>query len=143
MTIGDAYNDQVDFKIDQVQMESDADIRVGPINLEYARPAISVDNKARFVTHEIIGGTTVRQKIGEEPRELSITGVCKESVAIDLDGLKDAERGRVFCNRLPDQSMDAQFASVSTSPLDDGGGVAMDDGEFLYNFDLKALELNE
>lgn len=133
----------VDFEISALSYEDDAEETPGAITFEYARPAISVDNKARFVTHEVIGGSTVRQKIGEEPRELSIKGVVVESTAVDLDSLRDAKEGKIFCNRLPGDSMNAQFASVSTSPLEDGGAGRLKDGEFLYNFKLKALEVNE
>lgn len=142
MSISNAFDDQTDFEINTIAYEDDGS---GPsnINFEYARPSISVDNKGRFVTHEVVGGTTVRQKIGEEPRELSITGVVKgESMAKAIDSLRDAEVGTIVCNRLPGGSMDAQFASMSTSPIEDGGGVAIEDGQFLYTFDMKVIEVN-
>lgn len=143
MAIDKPYNNADDFLIDLLTYEDDAEATPTSIDLEYARPAVSIDNKARYVTHEVVGGTTVRQKIGEEPRELSVKGVCKESTAIDLDALKDAKNGRITCNRLPGGTMDAQFASVSTSPVEDGGGVLLKDEEFIYNFNIKVLEVNE
>lgn len=135
-------NADVEFEIKQISYESDGG-GPGAISFEYARPSISIDNKARFVTHDIIGGSTVRQKIGEEPRELSISGVVIEETAVTLDGLRDAKEAKIFCNRLPGDSMKAQFASISTSPLDDGGAGRLKDGKFLYNFKMKALEVNE
>ena len=144
MSISNAFDDQDDFEINSIEYESDrrSDAPVS-ISFEYARPSISVDNKGRFVTHEVVGGTTVRQKIGEEPRELSINGVVKgEDKAKAIDALRDAEVGTIVCNRLPGGSMDAQFASMSTAPIEDGGGVAIEDGQFLYTFDMKVIEVN-
>jgi hypothetical protein len=66
-----------------------------------------------------------------------------ESTAVTLDGLRDAKEGKIFCNRLPGDSMKAQFASISTSPLEEGGAGRLKDGKFLYTFDMKAIEVNE
>jgi hypothetical protein len=152
MTIADAYDDQLDFTIKNIVYEDDAEVSQQTAQIvlgdgssqgidRYARPAVSIDNKGRFVTHEIIGGKTVRQKIGEEPRQLSASGVCIEEAAINLDGLRDAKRAEIYCNRLPGGSMTAQIASVSTSPLDDGGAVNITEGEILYNWTLNAVEI--
>lgn len=141
MPIGNAYSGKVDFKLFEIKYEPDGN---GPseIKLEYARPSIGIDNKGRFVTHEIIGGTTVRQKIGEEPREMSITGVIKsDKQAKNLDKLRDAKSAKVSSNRLPGKTMKCQIPSVSTSPISDGGGVMIEDGKFLYNFKMKLVEL--
>jgi hypothetical protein len=151
MTISNAYDGQVDFRLKSIKYEPDATgkkpskITFGngssANNNRYGRPAVSIDNKARFVTHEIIGGKTVRQKIGEEPRELGASGVCIEGVAVELDGLRDAKSATIYSNRLPGKSMKAQIASVSTSPLDDGGAANITQGELLYNWSLKAIEI--
>jgi hypothetical protein len=110
---------------------------------EYKAPAISVDTAGRFVKHDIIGGSTVRQKIGEDPIEVSIKGVCREPVARRLDQLRNAKYGTILSKRLPDESLRVQFASTTTSPLDDGGAVALtdDDGEFLYTYTLSTVEI--
>ncbi len=111
------------------------------IAFTYSAPAISVDSSARFNTQKIIGGSTVRQKIGEDPLEIKINGVCKESVAIRLDTLRDAKSAILLSNRFSGGSVEVQFASVSTSPLDDGGAVAMTGDEFLYTYTISAVEI--
>lgn len=113
------------------------------IRFEYTSPAIGVDTSGRFVEHDIIGGSTVRQKIGEDPIEADVSGVCREPNARRLDELRNAKYGTIISNRLPGGSLDVQFASTSTSPLDQGGAVAISDneGEFLYNFELSVVEI--
>jgi len=136
-------NNHVEFEITDINYEDDATETPDPISFTYTAPAIAVDTAARFATHKIVGGSTVRQKIGEDPIEVSIDGVCKESVAREMDNLRDAEFGQILSNRLPGGSLDVHFASVSSSPLDDGGAVAMtdQDGEFLYTFTISAVEV--
>jgi len=144
MPIKDAYsNNHVDFEISSLTWEEDATTTFGSIEFEYSAPAISVDSSGRFVKHEIIGGMTVRQKIGENPINVDISGVCKESIAKKLDGLRNAKYGKIFSNRLPGESLTVQFASVSTSPLEDGGAVALTDSssEFLYQYTISAVEI--
>jgi len=112
------------------------------IQFEYDAPAISVDSAGRFTSHEIIGGSTVRQKIGEEPLEITVDGVCKEPIAVQLDTLRDAKSGVLLSNRFSGGSVEVQFASVSTPPLEDSGAVAMKDNEFLYNYTISAIEVS-
>jgi hypothetical protein len=140
-----AYSENhTDFEISGIVYEDDADSTPDPIEFEYTAPAISVDTSGRFATHEIIGGSTVRQKIGEEPIEASIKGVCSQSTAKQIDGLRNAVFGTIFSERLVGGSLDVHFASSSTSPLEDSGAVAMTDtdGEFLYTFTLSVVEVN-
>lgn len=142
MGIEDAYaENHIDFEIDQISYEDDAVSGANEIDFEYTAPEVSVDSAGRFAVHEIIGGATVRQKIGEEPVEVSVSGVCKESVAKKLDGLRDAKFGTIYSNRLVGESMVVQFASISTSPLESSGAVAIDSEEFLYTFDLSCVEV--
>ncbi len=144
MSYQDAYdNNHIDFEIDGIEWEDDAVSTPNNISFEYEAPAISVDSAGRFVNHEIIGGSTVRQKIGEEPVEVSIKGVCKESTAKQIDNLRNAKYGTIYGNRLTNQSMRVDFASASTSPLEDSGAVGLtdDDGEFLYTFTLECVEV--
>lgn len=154
------FDNQVEFAIEDIEYEKDAgdvfedlsefaEVFAGPnggvstssISFDYARPAVSVDTKARFVTHDIIGGMTVRQKIGEEPIELSINGVCVEQTALKISTLKDAKRATILTPQVPGSSIQVQFASTSVTPFDDGGAGRITDGEILYNFDIKALEV--
>ena len=145
MVITEAYeNNHVEFEIDNIEYEDDARGRPSPITFEYAAPAVSVDTSGRFTKHEIIGGSTVRQKVGEDPIEVSISGICKETTARNLDNLRDAKYGVIYSNRLPGGSLTVQFASTSTSPMDDAGAVALSDQdeEFLYSFDLECIEID-
>jgi hypothetical protein len=146
MSYKNAFNENhVDFQIADIAYEDDAEgNRPDPIEFRYTAPNITVDSAGRFATHKIIGGTTVRQKIGEDPIEVEIEGVCTETVARQLDGLRDAEFGTIFSERLVGGSLDVHFASSNTSPLEDGGAVAMSDssGEFLYSFTLSTVEVN-
>lgn len=113
------------------------------IVFEYEAPAIAVDTSGRFVTHEIIGGSTVRQKVGEDPVEVTIDGVCKESTAKRLDNLRNAKYGTIISNRLANESLRVHFASTSTTPLEDSGAVGLtdDSGEFLYTYTLNCVEV--
>jgi hypothetical protein len=140
-----SYRDHhTDFEIADIEYENDADSTADPIEFQYTAPSISVDVSGRFATHEIIGGSTVRQKIGEEPIQATINGVCSQSTARQLDGLRDAEFGTIFSERLVGGSLDVHFASSSTSPLEDSGAVGIADksGEFLHSFTLSVVEVN-
>lgn len=142
MSFQEAYTENhVDFEIAEIEYEDDAESTVDPIEFEYTAPNIGVDSAGRFATHKIVGGATVRQKIGEEPVQVNIEGVCRESVARQLDGLRDAEFGTIYSNRLVGGNLQVHFGSVSTSPLESGGAVAMNDNEFLYTFDLSCVEV--
>jgi len=113
------------------------------IPFEYESPAISVDSSGRFIEHDIVGGSTVRQKVGEDPVEVTITGVCREPTARRLDGLRNAKFGTIISNRINGGSLRVQFASVTTSPMEDSGAVALtdDDAEFLYTYTLSTVEV--
>lgn len=113
------------------------------IKFRYEAPAISVDTSARFVTHKIVGGSTVRQKIGEDPIQTDIDGICIEPVARRLDNLRNAKYGTIYSARLPGGSLRVHFGSVSTSPLSDSGAVAIsdEDAEFLYNYSISTVEV--
>lgn len=142
--------DFTEFEIDSIVWEEDAVDEVDSIEPQYSSPAIAVDSAGRFVTHEIIGGKTVRQKIGEDPIEISIDGVCKESTARDLDLLRDAKYGKIRANRLPFEGIRVHFASISTEPFDDAGAVALSnegmadqtESEFLYTYSIECVELS-
>lgn len=141
MVDGAYEQNHIDFEIDSIAYEDDAAATPTPITFEYAAPGISVDTKGRFAKHEIVGGSTVRQKIGEDPVEVSISGVCKESKARKLDNLRDAKYGTIYSNRLPGGSLTVQFASVSTSPMEETGAVELGETDFLYTFDMTCVEV--
>lgn len=147
MSYKNAYDENhTKFEIRGIEYEDDVEEDAEApdvISFVYERPSISVDTAGRFATHKIVGGSTVRQKIGEDPVQVAVSGVCREPVARQLDGLRDAKWGTIYSNRLVGGSLDVHFGSMSTSPLDDGGAVAMtdEDAEFLYAFDLSCVEV--
>lgn len=143
MSYQNAYkNNHADFEITEIDYESDAAEKTDPIEFKYPAPDISVDTAGRFATHKIVGGSTVRQKIGEDPIQVSVQGVCEEQTARALDGLRDAAFGTIYSNRLVNGSLTVHFGSVSTSPMESGGAAALTEGgEFLYSFDLSCVEV--
>lgn len=99
-------------------------------------PDVSVDTSGRFVTHDIIGGVTVRQKIGEDPVEIGVRGVCDETTAGKIDKLRNAKSANFISERI---SMTVQVASTSTSPLEQGGAADADSGKLLYTFRMNLV----
>lgn len=136
----DAYDDFSQFKISGVE-SSDTGSAASEITFEYTNPSITIDSGAEFVTHNIIGGATVRQRIGDKPLEISITGVCEESTANDLDTLRNAKLGTIESSRFPNDSITVHFVTVNTQPLEDGGAVRQDGSEFLYTYDMQCVEI--
>ena len=139
----------VPFTVDGITWDPDADATFGSIEVEYDAPAVSIDSKGRFAKHEVIGDTTVSQKIGEEPLDVSISGVCSQDAAKKIDSLRDATHGMIRHKRLPGDSLMVQFASASTSPLEDGGAVALTgqsgggtSDQFLHSFDMTCKEID-
>lgn len=110
---------------------------------DYPNPTISIDTAGRFAKHEIIGGTTVRQKIGEDPINISINGVCKRQTANQIDSLRDAKHGKIFSDRLPggNDGLRVQFGSTMTEPMEDGGAADLTDGKYLYSYQINAIEV--
>lgn len=137
----DSYRSIIEEQKNKRTSAEEADKKV---KFRYQDPAISVDMSGRFVTHEIIGGSTVRQKIGEEPLEVTADGVCTEETASRLDDLRNAKYATISSNRLPDSTLRVQFASISTNPLEDSGAVALtdDNGEFLYSYSISMVEVS-
>lgn len=106
----------------------------------YDNPDIDVTTSARFAEHEIIGGTTVRQKLGEDPREISMSGVCTERVATEIDQLDKAKLVTLLTDRIPGGAR-CQVASTRTEVLEPGGVADMDKGEFLYYYSINLVEV--
>lgn len=138
----DAFDDRAATLITEIQTDESIELAFDEIDFSpYDNPNISVDSSARFSVHEIIGGTTVRQKIGEEPTEVNIEGVCTEQVAVRIDQLRRAFVVTLLSDRIPN-GIRAQVASASTEPLEDGGAANMDRGEFLYEFNINLVEIS-
>lgn len=111
------------------------------ITFEYTNPSIGIDSSANFIKHDIIGGPTVRQKIGTNPLEISINGVVKEDVAQDLELLRNAKSAKLLSNRFADDSVTVHIVSITTDPIEDGGAADLTEGEFLYTFSMECVEL--
>lgn len=131
----------------EIEFVSGESIRPDEIDFRpYDKPSISVNTGARFAKHDIIGGTTVRQKVGKEPRQITISGVCTEAVARDLEHLHRVTVVTLLSDRMQGITgggVKAQVASVSTSPLEQGGAADMDSGEFLYDYTINLVEIDE
>jgi hypothetical protein len=136
----DVFNDFVDFYIDSI-VESDTGKAPDSIEFEYNNPAIGIDTGANFVVHEIIGGATVRQRISDSPLEVSVSGVVRAPTAKKIAKLRNAKYGTIYSSQFTSDSLTVHFASVSTSPMEDGGAVHIGDDELLYTFDLECVEI--
>lgn len=118
---------------------------------DFGNPSVAIDASGRFAKHEIIGGTTVRQKVGEDPLNVAINGVCTERTANQIDTLRDASSGVIIGPRMPGSagsdnsgSLRVQFGSTSTEPLEDGGAAMFSGdsaGELLYSYSINAIEV--
>jgi hypothetical protein len=138
------FDTKTPFSIKEISYPQNLGTRSEPPNIsfgKYTNPTIAIDTSGRFAKHEIIGGTTVRQKIGEDPINVSINGVCKPQTAQNIDKLRNATSGKIFSDRLPGGSLVVQFGSTSTEPLDDGGAADIEDGQFLYTFQMNCIEV--
>lgn len=155
-TLTSTFENRTPFSIQAIEFEDDAtyvnsvftdaeqDERGYNISFnDYPNPTVSIDTSGRFAKHDIIGGTTVRQKIGEDPINLSINGVCKRQTANQIDALRDAKNGKIISDRLPGGSdgLRVQFGSTSTEPMTDGGSADLKDGRYLYSFQINAIEV--
>lgn len=141
MSYREAYRGRSSTTIENVTTDDDISLPFEQVDFEpFGNPTVDVDSSARFAVHEIIGGTTVRQKIGEDPREIGVSGVCTEDVAQQLNQLHKAELVALNSEML-NGIIRCQVASVSTTPLEDGGAVDMDEGTFLYDFSISLVEI--
>ena len=137
-----AFDDRASTIITEITTDDDTQLPFGEIDFSpYDNPNISVTSGARFAVHEIIGGTTVRQKIGEDPTEVVVQGVCTERVATRVDQLRRAVLVTLLSDRTPN-GIRAQVASASTEPLHDGGAADASDGDFLYEFSINLVEIS-
>lgn len=133
------------FNIRAIQYEEDyeGDDDDSRIEFEYENPSIAIDSAGRFKKHKIIGGKTVRQKIGEDALNIRIEGICKQDTAKKIDSLRDAKEGKLSSDRFYNSSIKVQFASASTDPMRDGGAAELKSGDLLYRFVLNCVEITE
>jgi len=145
-SLSEFYSDRTDFFIDDIVYDPDTPSTItdrdnaSTIIFEYKNPNIAVDSSARFVKHEIIGLKTLRQKVGKDPLELSVEGVCYRDTARQIDGLRYAETGTIRSDRFDGSSIDVQFASSTTNPLEDGSAVDFTEVNELFSFELELTE---
>jgi len=141
MSYQDAFNDRTPVVMESIEAD-DEGVQV-PDEIEFTpndNPDISVDTSGRFATHKIIGGVTVRQKIGEDPVEIGVRGVCDEETAKDIDQLRNAKVANFISDRI---SMTVHVASTGTSPLEQGGAADMDTGDLLYTYRLNLVGIED
>lgn len=140
MPYKDTYDNFTGFFIESIK-GSDTGPTPGSIDFEYNNPAIGIDTGGNYVTHDIIGGATVRQRIGDKPLEVDISGICTEETAGQLELLRNAKYGTIHASRLPTGSVQVHFVSINTTPMEDGGSADMNSGEFLYSYTLNCVEI--
>lgn len=105
----------------------------------YNNPDISVQTSGRFVTHEVVGGVTVRQKVGEDPVEISISGACTTEEANFIDNLRTNDVVSLSSHRY--DAATAQVASSSTDPFQEGGAVSPRTGKWTHRFSVNLVEV--
>jgi len=146
-SLNEFYTNRTDFFIDEIVYDPDAPETItgrdnaDTILFEYKNPSITVDSSARFVKHEIIGARTLRQKVGKDPLEISVDGVCYRDTARRIDGLRYAETGTIRADRFDGSSIDVQFASATTDPLEEGSAVDFTEVNEMFNFSLELTEV--
>lgn len=110
-------------------------VRIGDLALSYRQPDVSVSTSARYTDIEVLGDTTVRQKLGTSPDEISINGICTQEEANQIDNLVHQDQVYVISSRWDG---DAQVDSTNTDPLAEGGAIA--DGEWTHTFTIDLTE---
>lgn len=119
---------------------------INGITPEYDQPNVSISSQARYVEHEVIGGMTVRQKVGEEPKQIAVDGLCLEDVASDFEDLHEEDfvtfTHHILGGAGEAGSMNCQVESVDIDPFTDGGGVATnsDESEMVYQYSITLVE---
>lgn len=109
------------------------------LELEYSQPDIEVNSSANYVDHNVFGDVTVRQKTGESPDQISMTGICTEEEANLIDNLPAFDYVDVLSSRW---SGFAQVASTNTSPYEEAG-AQRGDGQWLHSFTIELVEVTE
>lgn len=109
------------------------------VTLKYAQPNVSVDTSARFAEHKPIGNIAVNQKLGENPAEISMEGMCTKSEANLVDNLINKDKVEVISGRWEGV---AHVAAANTQPYADGGGKDSS-GEWVHKFTLELVEITE
>jgi hypothetical protein len=90
------------------------------LELTFPQPNISKDAGTKTIEHDIIGGKTVLQKIGEEATEIEIEGICTRDESMTIDEMVNDDVIYVRSHRHEGYAV---LDSASTSPISDGGGI--------------------
>jgi len=130
-----SFEDPRDVPVEIDTISGDEDVN---IQFTHEQPDIIVDSSSRFVEHEILGGTTVRQKVGENPDQVEISGVCIQSEANDIDKLKKTNFVELISHRRNLDS--AQVVDTNTEPFEPGGAIDDKNQEMLYFFTIQLVE---
>jgi len=130
-----SFEDPRDVPVEIDTISGDEDVN---IQFTYEQPDIIVDSSSRFVEHEILGGTTVRQKVGENPDQVEISGVCLQSEANQIDKLKKTNFVELISHRRNLDS--AQVVDTNTEPFEPGGAIDDKNQEMLYFFTIQLVE---
>lgn len=109
------------------------------LRLKYEQPNVEVNTSARYATHEVIGERTVHQKVGSDPDNVTLTGVCTLNEANKVDVLEDFDYVSIVSHRW---SGFAQVHSANTSPHTEGGSQDKD-GDWLHTFTIEAVEVTD
>lgn len=137
MSYQDVFDGRTPVVIDEIEYTGSEIAYPETIEFDsYDNPDIDISVSGRFATHEIIGGITVRQKIGRDPVEISVNGVCSEDTAKQIDTLRRATTARFISER---KTMVVQIASASSQPLEKGGAADLDTGDYLYSYNLNLI----
>ena len=141
MSYVDAFRGRSETVIENITTDEGTILTFDEIDFEpYGNPTVGVETSARFAVHEILGGTTVRQKIGEDPREITVQGVCTEDVAFRINQLEKAKLVSLNSDSIGGIAR-CQVASTSTDPMERGGAADMDGGDFLYDYNINLIEV--
>lgn len=141
MSYKDAFQGRTPAALEGITADESGGSVPGSIDFgKHDNPDISVDTSGRFVTHEIIGGVSVRQKLGEDPVEIGVRGVCNGETAGKIDQLRNAKSANFISDRI---SMTVHVASTSTQPLEQGGAADADTGELLYTYRMNLVGIED
>lgn len=108
-------------------------VRVGDIEFTYSQPHVAVDSANRTKKHKLLSEVAVVQKLGTEPLNLEISGMCTTEEAKAVDNLVVNDKVEVRSHR---KSCAAVVQDSSTSPRNE---IRM--GKHLHDFTINVTEI--
>lgn len=97
----------------------------------------SVRARSRTVEHEIVGGDTITQLMGEKPTEIELSGHVTEREVKKLE--REVKRDNVLNLITEVWEGEVIIESVRAEPISDTGGVH--DGEWIYQATIVTREV--